>query len=253
MNVRGKAYYLPQEKTLSKLAWHAHCIIFAIIIMKIYKMITSPAFSLSTAAFFHAEAAYQHRALAAAKRHRINSITVATSDEYAPDRHELEQFVHDVFAKTYGADVQQFMPELVSLRDEHGDLVAAFGLRKATNSALFLERYLDAPVETVLSQRFNKPITRTAITEIGNLAVANPRHAGILIAHVIGHSLDIGVEWAVATAHHTLQNGLIKGGRDVYALQAADKNRLSTVEQKTWGTYYDNAPQVVAIKGIAQI
>ena len=33
--------------------------------MKIYKMITSPAFSLSTAAFFHAEAAYQHRALAA--------------------------------------------------------------------------------------------------------------------------------------------------------------------------------------------
>ena len=221
--------------------------------MNIYKMITSPAFSLSTAAFFHAEAAYQHRALAAAKRHRINSITVATSDEYAPDRHELEQFVHDVFAKTYGADVQQFMPELVSLRDEHGDLVAAFGLRKASNNALFLERYLDAPVETVLSLRFNKPITRTAITEIGNLAVANPRHAGILIAHVIGHSLDIGVEWAVATAHHTLQNGLIKGGRDVYALQAADKNRLSPIEQKTWGTYYDNAPQVVAIKGIAQI
>jgi len=218
-----------------------------------YKMITLPELSLNTATFFHAEAAYKNRALAMLKRHRINSISVATSNEYAPDRHEIEQFVHDVFAKTYGADVQLFMPELVSLRDEHGDLVAAFGLRRAAKSALFLERYLDAPVETVLSQHFNTPITRSAITEIGNLAVANPRHAGILIAHVIQHGLDIGVEWAVATAHHSLQNGLIKGGRDVYALQAADKNRLSPSEQLTWGTYYDNAPQVVAIKGIAQI
>ncbi len=203
--------------------------------------------------FFNAEAAYKSRPQASVKRHRAENIKVGISETHSPDRAEVEKFVHTVFAKTYGANVQQFMPQLVTLRDENGELVAAFGLRKANASGLFLERYLDAPVETVLSNRFNKTITRDQITEIGNLAVANPRNAGILIAHVIQHSLDIGVEWCVATAHHSLQNGLIKGGRDVYALHAAEKSRLNNEEQAVWGSYYDNGPQVVAIRGVAEL
>ncbi|MDD2832636.1 MAG: thermostable hemolysin [Methylotenera sp.] len=203
--------------------------------------------------FFNAEAAYKARPFAANKRHQAKNIIVASSDINAADREEIEQFVHAVFTKTYGADIQQFMPQLVSLRDgDTGQLVAAFGLRKADSAPLFLERYLDVPIETVLSKRFNQPITRQQITEIGNLAVDNPRNAGILIAHVIQHSLDIGVEWCVATAHHSLQNGLIKGGRDVYALHPADKSRLSAEEQVIWGKYYDNAPQVVAVRGVAK-
>ncbi len=207
----------------------------------------------NSTAFFNAEAAYKTRPLAASKRYRAENITVATSDRNAADRSEVEQFIHDVFAQTYGANVQHFMPHLVSLRSEEGELVAAFGLRKADISPLFLEQYLDVPVESVFSGRFNRNITRDQITEIGNLAVSNPRNAGVLIAHVIQHSLDIGVEWAVATAHHSLQNGLVKGGRDVYALQAADPARLAPAELTSWGSYYKNSPQVVAIRGVAQI
>lgn len=208
---------------------------------------------IANPAFFNAEAAYQSRPHAAAKRQRAENIVLAVSDADSPDRSEVEQFIHEVFAKTYNADVRQFMPELVTLRNENGALVGAFGMRKAYQTPLFLELYLDAPVETVLSDRFNKTITRGQITEIGNLAVASPRSAGILIAHVIQHSLDVGVEWCVATAHHSLQNGLIKGGRDVYTLQAADKTRLSIAEQVAWGSYYENAPQVIAIRGIAEL
>jgi hypothetical protein len=216
-----------------------------------YKML-SLSFNASPT-FFHAEAAYKSRPLVASKRHRAEDVTVTTSDIMAHDRAEVEQFIHDVFAKTYGANVQHFMPQLVSLRDENGELVAAFGLRKAECEPLFLEQYLDTPIENLLSNRFNKNISRNQITEIGNLAVSNPRNAGVLIAHVIQHSLDIGVEWCVATAHHSLQNGLIKGGRDVFALQAADKNRLSLDEQTTWGRYYDSATQVVAVRGVAEL
>lgn len=216
--------------------------------------LTSSFFSFGASpTFFNAEAAYKSRPLAAPKRYRVDNIKVATSDSSALDRHEIEQFIHNVFAKTYGADVQQFMPDLFSLRNEHGELVAAFGLRKADVEPLFLEQYLDAPIEAVFSNRFNKTITRHQVTEIGNLAVANPRNAGILIANVIQHNLDTGVEWCVATAHRSLQNGLIKGGRDVYALQAADQTRLNPAEQATWGRYYDNAPQVVAIRGVAEV
>lgn len=202
-------------------------------------------------AFFLAEAAYKSRPLAASKRHRAEDVTVTTSDAHASDRTEIEQFIHNVFAIKYGANVQHFMPQLVSLRNANGELVAAFGLRKAESEPLFLEQYLDTPIEAVLSNHFNKPISRNQITEIGNLAVANPKNAGVLIAHVIQHSLDIGVEWCVATAHHRLQNGLIKGGRDVYALATVDKNRLSPTELVNWGSYYENQPQVVAIRGIA--
>lgn len=204
-------------------------------------------------AFFNAEAAYKTRPLAASKRQRAENIMVSTSNIGAADRHEVEQFIHDVFAQTYGANVQHFMPNLVALRDEHGELVAAFGLRKASDSPLFLEQYLDVPVEKLLSDRFGKNINRTQISEIGNLAVSNPRNAGLLIAHVIQHSLDLGIEWGVATAHHSLQNGLIKGGRDVYALQAADPQRIDALERASWGSYYKNLPQVVAIRGVTGI
>jgi hypothetical protein len=158
-----------------------------------------------------------------------------------------------VFAKTYGANVQHFMPDLISLRDENGELVAAFGLRKASESPLFLEQYLDAPIEKILSERIGKIISRDQITEIGNLAVSNPRNAGVLIAHVIQHSLDLGIKWGVATAHHSLQNGLIKGGRDVYALNAADPARLDPIERASWGSYYNHMPQVVAIRGVDEV
>lgn len=204
-------------------------------------------------AVFNAEAAYKTRPLAVSKRQRAENIMVTTSNAQAADRREIEQFIHDVFAKTYGANVQHFMPDLIALRDENGELVAAFGLRKASESALFLEQYLDAPIETMLSNRFGIPITRDQITEIGNLAVSNPRNAGVLIAHVIQHSLDLGIKWGVATAHHSLQNGLIKGGRDVYALNAADPARLDPIERASWGSYYHHLPQVVAIRGVTTV
>ena len=200
--------------------------------------------------FFNAEAAYKTRPLAASKRQRAENIKVTTSDIHAADRSEVEQFIHDVFAKTYGANVQHFMPDLISLRDEDGELVAAFGLRNASNNALFLEQYLELPIEALLSARFGQTITRDHITEIGNLAVSNPRNAGVLIAHVIQHSLDLGIKWGVATAHHSLQNGLVKGGRDIYALQAADPNHINPLERASWGSYYNNMPQVVAIRGV---
>lgn len=143
------------------------------------------------------------------------------------------------------------MPKLIALRDVDFNLVAAFGMRAASSENLFLEQYLDEPIEVVLSKSLNQPIARSSITEIGNLAVTNPRNAGVLIAHVIKHSINNGVQWCAATAHHTLQNGLIKGGCDVYPVHTVDPSRLSVQEQMAWGRYYDHRPQVVAVRNIA--
>lgn len=201
--------------------------------------------------YFDAAAAYNSRELAKTKRYQVNEITATTVNKNHPDRVEVETFIHDVFKRAYNAEITLFLPNLVALRDSDGILMAAFGWKKATDGPLFLEQYLDEPIESLISKRLDKHITRDQITKIGNLAVANPRNAGVLIAHIIQHSLDIGIEWCVATAHHSLQNGLIKGGRDVYPLFPADKSRLPLEEQAKWGSYYKHLPQVIAIRGIA--
>ena len=201
---------------------------------------------------YHAETAYHLRQFAKTRRYRVNEITAHTVTRDAPCRKEVEAFIAAVFSVTYGATITEFMPTLVALRDESGILMAAFGMRKAAEEKLFLEQYIDIPIEQLLTEKLGKPISREEITCIGNLAVSNPRNAGVLIAHVIQHSLDIGIEWCVATAHHSLQNGLIKGGRDVYPLHQADKQRLPAEQQASWGSYYDHMPQVVAIRGVAE-
>lgn len=201
---------------------------------------------------FTAETAYQLRNFVKTRRYQVKEITAHTVTKDATCRAEVEAFIHSVFKINYGANVTTFMPTLVALRDSNGVLMAAFGMREANAEPLFLEQYLDMPIEQLISRKLGKSIPRDQITCIGNLAVSNPRNAGVLIAHVIQHSLDIGIGWCVATAHHSLQNGLIKGGRDVYPLHKADKSRLPLAEQAVWGSYYDSPPQVVAIRGIAE-
>ncbi len=207
--------------------------------------------SIAPQAIYHAQTAYKLRDFAKTKRYTMQEIHAFIVHQHDADRREVEDFIRAVFADSYHATITHFMPELVALRDAGSCLMAAFGLRHAAQESLFLEQYLDSPIEQLLSNKLNKTILRDEITEIGNLAVANPRNAGILIAHVIQQSLDMQVKWCVATAHRSLQNGLIKGGRDVFALYPADVSKLPGSEQGLWGSYYDNQPQVIAVRGIA--
>lgn len=199
---------------------------------------------------FYADKAYSLRTFAKPKRYTVNEISAYGVDGNHPDRAEVESFIAEVFYHAYQAKIKSFMPTLIALRDDNYQLMAAFGMREANSSALFLEQYLDDPIERVISNQLDQTVLRSDITEIGNLAVSNPRNSGVLIAHVIKHSIDAGVQWCVSTAHHTLQNGLIKGGVDVFPLQIADPTRLAPEEIANWGSYYKNLPQVVAIRNL---
>ena len=92
----------------------------------------------------------------------------------AAERAELELFIRDVFRRAHGASIRHFMPQLMSLRDHGGKVLAVCGLRNAGDADLFLETYLDAPVETLIAQRAGQQVARADIVEIGNLAVAEP-------------------------------------------------------------------------------
>ena len=204
--------------------------------------------SYSNTQVFYAEKAYDLRAFAKPKRYTMQEITAFEVHQTHAERQEVEAFIAEVFYRAYGAKVKKFMPKLIALRDENHHLMAAFGMREAKDSSLFLEQYVDEPIETVIAKTLNQVIQRADITEIGNLAVINPRNSGILISHVIEHSINAGVQWCVSTAHHTLQNGLVKGGCDVFPLHPVDANRLPVTEQADWGSYYNHQPQIIAVR-----
>lgn len=175
---------------------------------------------------------------------------VSFSQPDAADRAEVERFISDVFREAYGAEIRRFKPCLMSLRDHDGKLVAACGFRSAALEPLFLETYLDQPVEVVLAERVGSPVRRDHIVGVGNFSVAGPGMARYLITAINDHLHDTHNEWAVFTAVPLLRNAFIKMGLNPAMLGDADKSRLPPGEQQDWGSYYAQKPQVMAIRRI---
>jgi hypothetical protein len=166
----------------------------------------------------------------------------------SPQRGELEQFVRHVFRQAYGASIRHFMPELMSLRDEAGKLLAVCGLRKADAGPLFLETYLDDRVESVIADKTLGEVSRGDIVEIGNLAVAEPGIAPQLLASVSMYLHGTDTQWAVFTAIPVLRNSLSRLNVQLEVLADADLGKIREAERPLWGSYYDKRPQVMAVR-----
>ena len=162
------------------------------------------------------------------------------------ERRSLESFVRDGFHRAYRARVTGFMPELWSLRRD-GRLAAACGLRSAAAGPLFLERYLETPVEAALAASCGQAVARRRTVEVGNLAVARAGNARPLIRHLTLHLHEAGVDWAVFTAVRALRNSFLRLGIPMVTLARADPERLDPGERPDWGTYYDMDPLVTAV------
>lgn len=161
-----------------------------------------------------------------------------------PRRGEVEAFIRRVYAKRYGADVRQFAPELACLRDDSGILAAA-GYRSAAAGPLFLERYFDAPVESLLAAHADAPPARDRIVEVGHLA-ATRAGAGHSLIHLLGpHLTSLNFEWVVSTLTTELRHLFVRIGITPLALGRADPAALGD-DLVHWGSYYDHEPVVLA-------
>jgi hypothetical protein len=163
----------------------------------------------------------------------------------ATDRARMEAFVVDRFQSVWHAHVTQFLPFLLGM--QCGDsCTAVAGIRPATGTALFLERYLDTNAETALSALTGKEVPRAELAEIGNL-VAGQRGASHLLFLVFTAALHrAGYRWIVFTATRALRNNLDKLGYPLLTLAPASADRLDAAARAEWGTYYDSEPLVMA-------
>jgi hypothetical protein len=174
-------------------------------------------------------------------------VSVDVVDTHSPNRAELEHFVQHRFQQTHQATVTHFMPKLLSLRDNAQQLRAVCGLRHAHQEPLFLERYLDTPIEQALSTHVGCAIPRHQILEIGNLAVLEPACIRSLLASVSVYLHSTDAKWAVFTGITSLRNALNKLHMPLHILGEASIDALPIEERAAWGSYYAHRPQIMAI------
>ena len=163
----------------------------------------------------------------------------------SPFRVEFEQFVMRAFEREHDAAVRTFMPVLVGCRDRERGLRSVVGLRPATGQTLYLERYLDRPVDEVIGVTSGRDICRDRVVEIGNLAGRNCRASVRLVASLPGLLLSMRFDWVVFTATSTVRGILETLGAPLFELAAAGEAYAAGGIDR-WGRYYSTDPRVCA-------
>lgn len=163
----------------------------------------------------------------------------------APDRAPVERFIEQTYARAFGGRIRHHFPQLMSLQDETSRICAAAGFRLASDGPLFLEQYLDAPVEQVIGAGFGRVTERRAIAEIGSFACRAPGSSIILFAGLARHLSHLGCTVAAATTTALLRRTFARTGFAVEVLAPARADRLNGGAED-WGAYYAHEPQVVA-------
>lgn len=166
-------------------------------------------------------------------------LRLARCREGDPGRGALEDFVRALFYRSYGAQINSFCPELLSLARPDGSLCAVAGVRPASVAHLYSEHYLDAPIE-----RYLGGVARERIVEMGNLAPAEVGQARWLIATLTAFLYSAGYERVVFTAVPMIFNAFTRMGIRLQVLGEADAARLPAGLPDRWGSYYHARPVV---------
>lgn len=161
-----------------------------------------------------------------------------------PERAGLERFIAQQFFKSYGAHVSHFCDTLVGCRDSEGRWIAALGYTLARDGAVFLEQYLDGPLESEIAARTAMPVSRHHIVEVGNMAATHAGAARELIVCLTRYLYRRGFVWVAFTATRGLLNSFARLRLQPKVICDADARRLPGAG-KNWGSYYNARPVVV--------
>lgn len=165
---------------------------------------------------------------------------VCIMPEHAPQAAAVKNFITRIYANAYKAQISVHYPVLVALYDDAGNIMAATGIRSAAESTLFLEQYLEKPVEQVLS------ITRDKVVEIGNLASGSKGAGLLLFAALAVHLRAKGFKKSVMTGTGYLEKRFRFLGLEPQRHAKADPTMLQNTDE-TWGSYYETQPHVISL------
>ena len=182
---------------------------------------------------------------AVARRAPPAGFRLTTLDRDDAGREAAEQFIARGYLRSHRACVRTFLPQLLALTDAAGDLHGAVGCRRAGDESLFLERYLDAPVEEVLSSRTGIAVERAEVVELGNFACRTSAVARRFMSLLPRFLLAQGASWIVFTGTRAVRGLVAESGARLLELAAARPDRVAGTPDE-WGRYYDTDPRVMA-------
>jgi len=166
----------------------------------------------------------------------------------APHRRRLEALVRRVYGRVHDARITHFHHLLLGLEGPRGELLGVIGATRADGARrLFLEAYLDEPVERVLSTVLARPVLRQDIVEVGNLASLHPGCGRRLVTTMANHLDAAGLVWTVFTATATVRRTLEALGTEIVDLGPVDGRRVPG-GLEDWGHYYSDDPRLVAVR-----
>ena len=165
------------------------------------------------------------------------------------ERARVEKFIHDVFFETYGATIDSFYPTLMSVHDVWNDIFAAVGFRGAEEGSLFLEQYLELPIEEIAETTFGSKIPRHSIVEVGNLAATAQGASIFLFVAMTAYFKQMGYSHLVFTGTKALHVHFQRLGLNPYLIGSAKPDALEDASK--WGSYYETDPRII-IADIAQ-
>lgn len=163
---------------------------------------------------------------------------------------ESAELVKKVYENTFGARVEvnpeQFLSYL-ERNEETGreEVLACTGLTPAEGGPLFLEKYLDVPVEELIVADGQAVTGRHEIVQLGSVASVRATAGAELFKALTVVLWGVGCRYAVMTSTQrslALQKRL---GIVFNPIGEADPARLGPEELENWGTFYDQRPLVV--------
>ncbi|WP_044424475.1 thermostable hemolysin, partial [Pseudomonas avellanae] len=126
--------------------------------------------------------------------------------------------------------------------DNEGRILSCAGITFADHRTLFSEQYLSQPIEKILSDRFEKPIDRSTIVEIGSL-ISHHLTAGMIMVNMIPLlAWCMGGHYLLCTVTPRVREMMESCQIDFEPLLTADPERLANDGGKNWGSYYSKMP-----------
>ena len=155
----------------------------------------------------------------------------------------VTDFIQRRFLQAYGARPELRIPRLLALTTRSGTLLAAVGVRNAGDERLFLEDYINAPMETLVAGEIT--LRRHELAEIAHLAGVQAGVSRFLFAGLTLWLRARGYRWIAFTGTDQLRNSFRRMGIPAQIIAPADPARLADGGQG-WGAYYDHRPVVMA-------
>ena len=158
-------------------------------------------------------------------------------------RHSLEARVRSGFGHHFNACIEGFMPDLAVY--EHATRASGvIGIRNAADEPLFLESYLDHPVETVVHLISGEVVERGAVVEVGQFVVDDRDIVPDFFRDLVPFLVSQGFGWVCFTGTNRIRALLGRIGFAGFPVTLAARERLGESKDH-WGSYYEHEPIVI--------